>query len=124
MVANRFDVYLTNLDPTVGSEIQKTRPCLVISPDEMNKHIRTVIVAPMTTAGKDYPTRVSCTFKRKKGQIVLDQNTNYRQDTTRKKARYYRSGDTIKSYYNLTTAIFILTLPQHAPGADGMKIAV
>ena len=73
MVANRFDVYLTNLDLTVGSEIQKTRPCLVISPDEMNKHIRTVIVAPMTTAGKDYPTRVSCTFKRKKGQIVLDQ---------------------------------------------------
>jgi len=73
MVVNRFDVYLTNLDPTVGSEIQKTRPCLVISPDEMNKHIRTVIVAPMTTAGKDYPTRVPCKFKRKKGQIVLDQ---------------------------------------------------
>ena len=73
MVANRFDVYLTNLDPTVGSEIQKTRPCLIVSPDEMNKHIRTVIVAPMTTAGKDYPTRVSCTFKKKKGQIVLDQ---------------------------------------------------
>jgi len=73
VVANRFDVYLTNLDPTVGSEIQKTRPCLVISPDEMNTHIRTVIVAPMTTAGKDYPTRISCTFKKKKGQIVLDQ---------------------------------------------------
>ena len=73
MVVNRFDVYLINLDPTVGSEIQKTRPCLVISPDEMNRHIRTVIVAPMTTAGKDYPTRVSCTFKKKKGQIVLDQ---------------------------------------------------
>ncbi len=73
MVANRFDVYLANLDPTVGSEIKKTRPCLVISPDEMNSHIRTVIVAPMTTAGKDYPTRISCTFKKKKGQIVLDQ---------------------------------------------------
>jgi len=73
MVANRFDIYLTNLDPTVGSEIQKTRPCLIISPDEMNKHIRTVIIAPMTTAGKDYPTRVTCTFKKKKGQIVLDQ---------------------------------------------------
>ena len=73
MVVNRFDVYLTNLDPTVGSEIQKTRPCLVISPDEMNRHIRTVIIAPMTTAGKDYPTRVSCKFKKKKGQIVLDQ---------------------------------------------------
>jgi len=73
MVVNRFDVYLINLDPTVGSEIQKTRPCLIISPDEMNRHIRTVIVAPMTTAGKDYPTRVICKFKKKKGQIVLDQ---------------------------------------------------
>src|SRR3989304_3346472 len=73
MVVNRFDVYLTNLDPTVGSEIQKTRPCLIISPDEMNRHIRTVIVAPMTTAGKKYPTRVTCKFKKKKGQIVLDQ---------------------------------------------------
>ena len=73
MVVNRFDVYLINLDPTVGSEIQKTRPCLIISPDEMNRYIRTVMVAPMTTAVKDYPTRVSCKFKKKKGQIVLDQ---------------------------------------------------
>ena len=73
VAVNRFDVYLANLDPTVGSEIQKTRPCLVISPDEMNRHIRTVIVAPMTSAVKDYPTRVSCRFKKKKGQIVLDQ---------------------------------------------------
>ena len=73
MVVNRFDVYLVNLDPTVGSEIQKTRPCLVISPDEMNRYIRTVIVAPMTTTGKDYPTRILCEFKKKKGQIVLDQ---------------------------------------------------
>jgi mRNA interferase MazF len=73
MVVNRFDVYLINLDPAVGSEIQKTRPCLIVSPDEMNRHIRTVIGAPMTTAGKDYPTRVPCKFKKKKGQIVLDQ---------------------------------------------------
>ena len=73
MVINRFDVYLINLDPTMGSEIQKTRPCLIISPDEMNRHIRTVIIAPMTTAGKDYPTRIKCKFKKKKGQIVLDQ---------------------------------------------------
>jgi mRNA interferase MazF len=73
MGVNRFDVYLTNLDPTVGSEIQKTRPCLIISPDEMNRHIRTVIVAPMTTTGKDYPSRITCQFKRKKGRIVLDQ---------------------------------------------------
>ena len=73
MVVNRFDVYLIGLDPTVGSEMRKTRPCLVVSPDEMNRHIRTVIVAPMTTAGRPYPTRVPCTFKGKKGQIVLDQ---------------------------------------------------
>lgn len=73
MVVNRFDVFLINLDPAVGSEIQKTRPCLIISPDEMNRYIKTVIVAPMTSAGKDYPTRVTCKFKEKKGQIVLDQ---------------------------------------------------
>ncbi len=73
MGVNRFDVYLINLDPTVGSEIQKTRPCLIISPDEMNRHIRTVIVAPLTTAGKEYPTRIPVDFKKKKGHIVLDQ---------------------------------------------------
>ena len=73
MVINRFDVFLVNLDPTVGHEIKKFRPCLVISPDEMNHHIRTVIVAPMTTKGRGYPTRVSCKFKGKTGQVVLDQ---------------------------------------------------
>jgi mRNA interferase MazF len=73
MVVKRFDVYLVNLDPTVGSEIKKTRPCLVISPDEINRNIRTVIIAPMTSAQKEYPTRVSCTFQKKKGQVVLDQ---------------------------------------------------
>ena len=73
MVVKRFDVCLVNLDPTVGSEIKKNRPCLVISPDEMNRNIRTVIIAPMTSVNKDYPTRVSCTFKKKQGQIVLDQ---------------------------------------------------
>jgi mRNA interferase MazF len=73
MVIKRFDVYLVNLDPTVGSEIQKKRPCLVISPDEMNRHIATVIIAPMTTKGRPYPTRVTCNFEGKDGQIVLDQ---------------------------------------------------
>jgi mRNA interferase MazF len=73
LVINRFDVFLINLDPTVGSEIKKARPCLIISPDEMNRYIRTVIVAPMTTAGKDYPTRIFCEFQGRKGQIVLDQ---------------------------------------------------
>jgi mRNA interferase MazF len=73
MVINRFDVYIVVLDPTVGSEIQKARPCLIISPDEMNHHIATVIVAPMTTKGRSYPTRVACTFQGKEGQVVLDQ---------------------------------------------------
>lgn len=73
MVVQRFDVFLINLDPTVVSEIQKTRPCLVISPDEMNRHIATVIVAPMTTKGQAYPTRVVCQFQGKEGLIVLDQ---------------------------------------------------
>jgi mRNA interferase MazF len=73
MVVKRFDIVLVNLDPTIGSEIQKTRPCLIISPDEMNRNIRTVIIAPMTTKGRDYPTRVACKFQGKQGQIVLDQ---------------------------------------------------
>ncbi len=73
MVVRRFEVYLVNLDPTVGSEIKKTRPCLIISPDEMNRYIRTVIVAPMTTKGRDYPSRVTCRFQGKTGQVVLDQ---------------------------------------------------
>jgi mRNA interferase MazF len=72
MVVRRFEVYLVNLDPTVGSEIKKTRPCLVVSPDEMNRYIATVIVAPMTTKGNDYPTRVSCEFASRAGQVVLD----------------------------------------------------
>lgn len=73
MVINRFDVYLVALDPSIGREIRKTRPCLVVSPDEMNHHIQTAIVAPMTTKGRHYPTRVPCRFAGKVGQIVLDQ---------------------------------------------------
>ena len=73
MVVKRFDVYLINLDPTVGQEIKKTRPCLIISPDEMNKFLSTVIIAPMTTKGRNYPSRISCQFDGKEGQIILDQ---------------------------------------------------
>jgi mRNA interferase MazF len=88
VVASRFDVFLVRLDPTEGREIRKTRPCLVISPDEMNRHIDTVIVAPMSASltrpprtrqdaslpeGRLYPTRVPVRFKGKSGQIVLDQ---------------------------------------------------
>lgn len=73
LVIKRFDIVLVSLDPTQGHEIQKTRPCVVISPDEMNRHIGTVIVAPMTTHGREYPSRVPVRFQRKQGQIVLDQ---------------------------------------------------
>jgi mRNA interferase MazF len=73
MVVKRFEVYLVNLDPTIGSEIRKTRPCLIVSPDVMNTNLRTVIIAPMTTKGRSYPTRIACHFEGKDGQIVLDQ---------------------------------------------------
>jgi mRNA interferase MazF len=73
MVIRRFEVYLINLDPTIGKKIKKTRPCLIISPDDMNKYISTVIIAPMTTKGRNYPTRIACQFEGKDGQIVLDQ---------------------------------------------------
>lgn len=69
----RFSVFLVNLDPTVGHEIRKTRPAVVISPDEMNEFLSTVIIAPMTTKQHNYPTRVACTFEGKDGWVVLDQ---------------------------------------------------
>ncbi len=71
VVVERFDLYLVNLDPTIGSEIRKTRPCLIVSPDEMNRHIATVIIAPLTTRGRPYPTRVPVHFQDRGGQIVL-----------------------------------------------------
>jgi mRNA interferase MazF len=73
MVIRRFDVFLIDLDPTIGTEIKKTRPCAVISPDEMNRHLRTIIVAPMTSRRRTYPSRVACRFQGKSGEIVLDQ---------------------------------------------------
>jgi mRNA interferase MazF len=73
VVVQRFEVYLVTLDPTIGSEIQKTRPCVVVSPDDMNRHLATVIVAPLTTRGRLYPMRVSCRFQGRDGQVVLDQ---------------------------------------------------
>ena len=73
MVVQRFEVWLVALDPTIGSEIKKTRPALVVSPEEMNEHIATVIIAPMTLKGRNYPTRVPCAFQGKSGQVVLDQ---------------------------------------------------
>ena len=69
----RGAVHLVELDPTRGSEIRKTRPCVIISPNELNRHLRTVIVAPMTTGGHGYPWRVACRFQRREGHVALDQ---------------------------------------------------
>lgn len=73
MFPKRFEVYLVRLDPTIGTEIQKTRPCVIISPDEMNEFLQTVIIAPLTSQIRNYPTRVTCRFENKLAQIVLDQ---------------------------------------------------
>ncbi|AEE15599.1 type II toxin-antitoxin system PemK/MazF family toxin [Treponema brennaborense] len=73
MVVNQYEVFLIDLDPTMGHDMQKTRPCLVLSPNEMNHHISTVIVAPMTTKSHSFPTRVQLKFAEKQGWIVLDQ---------------------------------------------------
>lgn len=84
----RDEVWMIALDPTQGVEIPKTRPCLVISPDEMNQHLRTVVVAPMTTVIRPYPTRVEVRFQGKQGQVVLDQlRTVDRQRLRRKLGR-------------------------------------
>jgi mRNA interferase MazF len=69
----QYQIVLVNLDPTLGSEMKKTRPCVVISPDEMNKYLQTIVIAPMTSISKSYPTRVAVKHNRTKGWIVLDQ---------------------------------------------------
>ncbi len=73
MAINQYDIVLVNLDPTVGSEIKKIRPCVVISPNEMNKYLNTVVIVPMTSQSKKYPTRVPVKHDSKKGWVVLDQ---------------------------------------------------
>ena len=73
MEIKQYQIVLANLDPTIGSEIKKTRPCVVISPDEMNKHLRTVVIAPLTTTSRSYPTRIEIKHNNKIGWIVLDQ---------------------------------------------------
>ena len=73
MVIARGDIHLVRLDPTLGGEIKKTRPCVVVSPDELNAHLRTAIVAPMTTGGRAYAWRIRCRFRNRSGYVVLDQ---------------------------------------------------
>ncbi len=107
VVVNRFETYIVSLDPARGSEIKKTRPCVVISPDEMNHNINTVIIAPMTSSIKKYPTRVPVEFQGKKGQIVLDQIRTV--DKTRlikkigrlKKSTYEKVASTLQEMFEL-----------------------
>jgi mRNA interferase MazF len=99
-MVSRFDVYYVNLDPTIGSEIKKTRPCVVISPDEMNYNIATVIIAPLTSKLRNYPTRVPCKVEGKQGQIVLD------QIRTVDKARLVKKINTL----NKTTQLKVLSV--------------
>jgi mRNA interferase MazF len=84
-LVERFDVFLVKLNPTIGSEIQKTRPCLVISPDEINSNLATVVVAPMTTSGKKYPSRIPVSFDDKDGFVTLDQIRSVSKDRLLKK---------------------------------------
>ncbi len=90
----RGDVHLVSLEPTMGGEIRKTRPCLIVSPDELNRHLRTAVVAPMTTAGREYPWRVPCRFRRRSGFVAVDQIRTI--DTRRLTRRLGRLGaDTV-----------------------------
>ncbi|MEP7000181.1 MAG: type II toxin-antitoxin system PemK/MazF family toxin [bacterium] len=84
-VPSRGDVFLVELDPTRGSEIRKTRPCVIVSPDELNHHLRTTIVAPLTTGGHPYPYRVPCRFQGTAGHIVLDQLRTVDHERLRKR---------------------------------------
>jgi len=73
MELSQYQIVLVNLDPTIGSEIKKTKPCLILSPDEMNRHLQTIVIAPVTNTSKSYPTRLEIKYKKTKGWIVLDQ---------------------------------------------------
>ena len=101
----RGEIYLINLDPTIGSEVQKTRPCVIVSPDEMNKYIRTVIIAPMTTKLRNYKSRVEINFKGKKGQVMLDQLRTVDKQRLVKKQGKLSSKD-LKKILALLTEMF------------------
>ena len=85
MVVKRTEVWMVQLNPTLGSEIKKSRPCVIISPDEVNKYLNTVTIAPLTSAIMPYPSRVNCTFDRKKGQVAIDQIRSVDKERLKKK---------------------------------------
>lgn len=102
----QYDIYLVNLDPTLGSEIKKTRPCVVISPDEMNDYLRTVQIAPMTSTIKNYPWRVQVLHKKKKGAIALDQIRAIDKQRLIKKTGSLKT-DTIQKIKNIILEMLI-----------------
>src|SRR3954467_2555017 len=105
MVPNRGDVYLVELDPTRGSEIRKTRPCFIVSPDELNHLLRTVIVAPMTTAGHAYPFRPACRFSGKDGRVALDQLRTVDRERLRKRLGVLSAGSQL-AVFNVLMEMF------------------
>jgi mRNA interferase MazF len=96
MVINQYEIYWVDLNPSVGHEIKKIRPCVVISPNEMNFNIDTIIIAPMTTKSKNYPTRIKIEFEKKTGWIVLDQIRTIDKIRLKEKAGCLREIETIK----------------------------
>lgn len=105
---NRFEIYLIELDPTLGSEIRKTRPCVVVSANEMNVHLKTVIVAPMTTKGLDIPTRINIEFQGKSGQIALDQIRTVDKSRLVKKLGSFSDKLTKEKICNTLLEMFVL----------------
>jgi len=93
MVINQYDIFWIDLNPTIGHEIKKIRPCVVLSPDEMNFNINTIIIAPMTTKSRNYPTRIKITFNRKNGWIVLDQIRTINKKRLREKAGHLKEAE-------------------------------
>ena len=104
-VPSRGEVYLVELDPIRGSEIRKARPCLIVSPDELNHHLRTAIVAPMTTGGHAYPFRPTCRFAGKEGRVALDQLRTVDRDRLRKRLGTL-TADTLTSVFATLAEMF------------------
>jgi len=105
MVVKRTEVWMVQLNPTLGSEIKKSRPCVIISPDEVNKYLNTVTIAPLTSTSKPYPSRVNCTFDRKKGQVAIDQIRSVDKERLKKKLGVMDK-HTVEAIFNLLQEYF------------------
>ena len=106
MVVRRFEVYLVELNPTIGTEIQKLRPCVVVSPQELNDNLSTIIIAPMTSTRRNYPSRLDCTFDQVTGQIALDQLRAVDKTRLRKKLGSFNDTQLQENILDLLQKIF------------------